>query len=426
MNKLNPYSTLFDTYSQIFDKEQIWDLLKIKHLQLDDLNKLKDQARLFKFCLNHCKINSKNVSRMMTCNNLKILDLSHNNVSRMMNWKNLKILDLSHNNIESLPNELVNLIHIKKLYLHNNNIAALPHNFTKLLTLKILRLDNNKLTFLPENFGDLCNIEFIGLAGNLLKELPLSFNKLKKLISNVFAELCLDNNPLDHIPECLFDFGLKKIEMINCNLECLDSRIKKMSRLEFINMYGNKLTCVPNVLFGLNLKWLDLSHCNISFIDPGICELKSLENLDLSCNKITSLPDTITLLTNLKFLTLSHNKLTCIPEHIGRLHNVEQLNLCYNNLNTLPMSVFKLKKMVLFVFKGNPLFNVPIIILHWPYSMSFFSYAYDERNKNYSIRIFDHGLPEWKWIKMCQNIKGSEHYNSIKMMELNQVLNLEL
>ncbi len=109
------------------------------------------------------------------------------------------------------------------------------------------------------------------------------------------------------------------------------SRIERLnlSKLEFLNLNGNRINKIEEVSHLVNLKTLSLS-INQLFKIEGLKGLKNLDKLWLDHNQISKI-EGLTDLQNLKLLSLSYNQITKI-EGIAGLEKLEELYLGNNQI----------------------------------------------------------------------------------------------
>jgi len=174
-------------------------------------------------------------------------------------------VSLFRNNLRgTLPESIVELVHLKVLNLAFNSIeGTIPKSIVRLKNLIVLRLGKNRLSGrIPENLGEMERLVVLDLFDNRLSgKLPESLGKMRRLKS-----LQLSCNDLGGtIPE---SFG----------------NLKAMERLE---MAQNKLEgAVPQSLGALdNLQMLVLAENRLSGQFPGnIMSLPKLELLQIINN----------------------------------------------------------------------------------------------------------------------------------------------
>ncbi len=101
------------------------------------------------------------------------------------------------------------------------------------------------------------------------------------------------------------------------------------------------------------IKSLSLGNQGLAAFPVEICSLIKLEYLNLYLNKITSLPEEIGALRNLRWLNLDFNPLSALPRSIGKLKKLEWLNLADSCLTSLPDELVHLKKLSLLTFEAD-------------------------------------------------------------------------
>lgn len=113
------------------------------------------------------------------------------------------------------------------------------------------------------------------------------------------------------------------IDMANQNLSALPPGLIKLSKINLINLLGNKFIDFPAIL----------------------TKLTSLDEISLSTNQLENINPEIGKLENLKILILNNNRLVELPKEIGKLKSLQYLELGNNNLKTLPKEIMNLKNL---------------------------------------------------------------------------------
>ncbi|KAL7671128.1 hypothetical protein ACOME3_006036 [Neoechinorhynchus agilis] len=264
-------------------------------------------------------------------NQLKSEDLLH--LINPNALSNLKILDISHNDLFYIPLEICSLSSkLTILNLAHNHIRLIPKALMKLMSLVSLNLEGNQIETLPEP-------ELISLRCLFIGKNSLHKNQL---------------NALTHF---------KHISDLRLN-DCLPSNISFPTSLRFLNcrridLNGNGLPEIPEfVLFFKEIKIIDLSGNRITTFRIGRGWTR-LEAINLSGNKIQSVPIEICDLPRLRRLYLSHNliKLDGLPLALDRLRSLEHLFLAGNMLETLPLCLARCESLV--KIKVNHLLRSP-------------------------------------------------------------------
>lgn len=85
--------------------------------------------------------------------------------------------------------------------------------------------------------------------------------------------------------------------------------------------------------FWQNLTELNLTHCQLETLPPELGKLTPLQSLWLWQNKLGSVPPEIGELTNLQVLSLQYNQLTRLPPDISKLTKLRDLYLYGNKIS---------------------------------------------------------------------------------------------
>jgi internalin A len=238
ISDLSPLATLPSlrwlnlSQNTIQDLSHLASLIQLETLNLNwnqdlDLETLPELKNLSTLYLNSCQLT--NLQALAIHQGLRKLLLSSNQVSDLSplaNLKELEHLSLSENEIEDL-NPLANLKEIEQLSLNKNklkNIQAL-HSLSQLnllylennqiidvsplqglSKLKILTLDNNQI----QDISPLTNLKLLNrlsLRNNQITEIPLHFFDKLTGLSSYQGILHLQNNPIQNIPQELWNTG---------------------------------------------------------------------------------------------------------------------------------------------------------------------------------------------------------------------------
>ncbi|HWB01740.1 MAG TPA: COR domain-containing protein [Verrucomicrobiales bacterium] len=136
----------------------------------------------------------------------------------------------------------------------------------------------------------------------------------------------------------------KSLSLIKYGLEDLPESIAGLTKLERLDLDGNRLTTVPVILRRLtNLRELDLRRNQLATLpDNAFAGLAQLQELYLQDNDLTTLREGVFAgLAQLQELYLHGNRLTTLPEGVyAGLARLQQLSLFDNGLTTLPEGVF--------------------------------------------------------------------------------------
>lgn len=155
-----------------------------------------------------------------------------------------------------------------------------------------------------------------------------------------------------------FPSSLISLQISDCKVKRVDSRIFDLKKLEVLNLGGN---CIEDIStdFGKfkTLRELHLYNNAISNVNPKFCLeqnlILTLTVLDLSNNQLKLLPLQICELYNLYNLKVNNNLLESLPPTIGRLKKMKLFSAAENKLTVLPASFIQLRFEFMDLF-GNP------------------------------------------------------------------------
>lgn len=144
-----------------------------------------------------------------------------------------------------------------------------------------------------------------------------------------------------------FPYSLEQLQISQCKLKRIDSRIFNLRRLEILNLSDNVIETLPDDFGKIDkLRELYINVNQLIHFPPKLCLQNNIQNslclLDLSNNKLQLLPLQICELHNLVTLKLDHNELKELPPTIGRLKSLKYLTASNNHLTSLPASFLQL------------------------------------------------------------------------------------
>ncbi|KAF6773444.1 hypothetical protein AHF37_07912 [Paragonimus kellicotti] len=359
---------------------------------------------------------SSNLSRNLNFNLLKLQQLQELSLSGcglscipedLAFLHNLMFLNLSNNKIKDLPND-VEFPKLTALFLSKNLFSILPSWICCLKNLVVLELQYNDLENLPHEFEHLLST---------LRQLDLSFNSFITVPSCIFCPknrltyLCLDSNPLTHLPEDISLLcDLTHLSVSHCSqLRSLPNGLSECTNLRMLRLSNCSLNCLPKSFTNLHsLKYLELSHNQFEYFPVAVCflprlrvllydqmegrplvpeedpkgwfarsgilfpeetmevpitdldleELKISETLDeaLSAQKSSklALPPLIGRLSQLVHLSLQGNGLFILPD-VFHLMKLRRLNLSHNRLHFLPPNFHRSKSLTHLYLHNNQL-----------------------------------------------------------------------
>lgn len=155
-----------------------------------------------------------------------------------------------------------------------------------------------------------------------------------------------------------FPSRLEFLQVSQCRLKKVDSRILKLHYLVELDLRDNVLESLPDDFSNVpNLKSLTLLQNSLCDITPKLCMQSTLQAnlcyLDLSQNKLEILPLQLCELKCLVTLKIDHNQLKFLPPTIGRLKRLKFLSALENKIETMPASMTQLQLETIDLY-GNP------------------------------------------------------------------------
>ncbi|KAM5582861.1 hypothetical protein ABKV19_002997 [Rosa sericea] len=327
------------------------------------------------------------------------LDLSGNNISdlSLLTCQNLNLLNVSHNKLKGrLGISLLSCKNLSTLDLSYNVLSGkIPTNFLANVSAYLRYLDLSSNNFLGKlstlDFGVCSSLSLLNLSGNTLsgKVFPASLSHC-----HVLETLDLSNNELqDKIPRALLG-DLKKLKqlflgrnhfvscfsLVSLNLgrnqlsgNFLSTVVSKLPSLRYLYVPFNSITGhVPlSLTNGTRLQVLDLSaNFFTGNIPPGfnslsgpipseVWSLSNLSDMIMWANNLTGeIPKGICINGgNLETLILNNNLLTgSIPQSIANCNNMVWVSLSSNQLTgEIPSSFGSLLKLAILQLGNNSL-----------------------------------------------------------------------
>ncbi len=249
------------------------------------------------------------------------------------------------------------VLHIEDL----NDTLSLPSEFSE-LHLQELKISNIPMIYIPEEFSKMNSLRVVAFSGIKINQLPnfiYNLNNLEVLIVNS----CPINTISDDISKLR---SLKKLDFNSVNLEEITPMLSELESIEEIKIYG-KLKTFPNVFNCPNLKKLDLSfNKEIQSIPSDICKLQNLVEINLSSNKITSIPDEIGNMKKLEIFLIKGNKLKEIPVSLYNCTSLQKVDISCNQITIIPANINKLINLANFAAYQNKLETVPVGLSQCP------------------------------------------------------------
>ncbi|XP_074490562.1 leucine-rich repeat-containing protein 39 isoform X2 [Sebastes fasciatus] len=229
------------------------------------------------------------------------------------------ILRIEQEEWKLLPGCLVQLSQVQEWQIHRTGLQKIPHFISSFQNLLVLDLSRNGVTEIPQQIGKLTQ----------LRELLLSYNSIQ------------------FVPEELSCCeSLERLELaMNRDLNQLPDQLRKLKKLQHLDLSMNDFTCVPDCVVGLPaLEWLDMGGNQLQHLPEDIHRMETLHTLWLQRNQLEKLPDSISRMKSLDTLVLSCNRLRDIPPLMEDMSNLRFVNFRDNPLTldvTLPCSEMK-------------------------------------------------------------------------------------
>ncbi|MED6184471.1 hypothetical protein PIB30_047731 [Stylosanthes scabra] len=148
----------------------------------------------------------------------------------LSHMKCLRVLSLKCFPLESLPDSIVELIHLRYLDLSHTLIVTLPEslgNLYNLQTLKLVRCANLKM--LPTGMQNLVNLRYLDISGTCLHEMPKGMSKLKSLqflsdyiVGKHEGNMIKELGALANLHESM---SIAKLENVDSSIESSEARM---------------------------------------------------------------------------------------------------------------------------------------------------------------------------------------------------------
>ncbi|XP_041637463.1 nischarin isoform X2 [Cheilinus undulatus] len=131
--------------------------------------------------------------------------------------------------------------------------------------------------------------------------------------------------------------NLTTLDMSHNCISSIDSSVKLIPKVEFLDLSYNQLSTVENLQHLYNLVHVDLSYNSLRILEAAHTRLGNIKTLNLAGNQLDQLTG-LTKLYSLVNLDLSHNQLAQLEEirNIGSLPCLEKLNLSSNPMCIIP------------------------------------------------------------------------------------------
>ncbi|XP_071512088.1 leucine-rich repeat protein 1-like [Diadema antillarum] len=153
--------------------------------------------------------------------------------------------------------------------------------------------------------------------------------------------------PRDYPITTSFPKTMENLQVNDCRLKKVDSRILLAKHLRSLDLSSNIIHTLPDTLNQLpHLSEINFSHNQLQHFPVSLCQghlMRTLQYVNVSHNYLKGLPHQITNLASLVRLDVSHNDMGSLPENFGRLRQLRFLNASHNRLSFVPFSFMELR-----------------------------------------------------------------------------------
>eukprot|EP01104_Vermistella_antarctica_P011534 TRINITY_DN3225_c0_g1_i1.p1 TRINITY_DN3225_c0_g1~~TRINITY_DN3225_c0_g1_i1.p1 ORF type:complete len:2234 (+),score=480.91 TRINITY_DN3225_c0_g1_i1:263-6964(+) len=153
-------------------------------------------------------------------------------------------------------------------------------------------------------------------------------------------------------------FNLKKLDINSIGINQLPPGLMNLTRLESLNIAGNRFRTLPAELgrgAWKSLRELNLSKNPLGMLPTVLFSMPYLVDLNISSMRLSSMNPDIQQLTSLQRLNIGHNEFTEIPMEVLELGELTRLDVSYNQIRTVPLDIFKLAKLTSLFLQSNKL-----------------------------------------------------------------------
>ena len=181
----------------------------------------------------------------------------------------------------------------------------------------------------------------------LFEEIPNTLKKISRL-----QELDLSGNRIKNVPRWVSGLTrLKGLYLEDNKMVHWSSVLSDLETLEALNLSSNRLAIPHNAMENnIGLRELYLAGCYYSHFDLNLDYNTNLRRLDLSENRLSEFPMTVMHSPWITQLKLNFNHIGYIHPDIGYMYQLEYLDLSNNRLAALPtelMCLPNLKRVLL-------------------------------------------------------------------------------
>eukprot|EP01094_Clydonella_sp_ATCC50884_P024752 TRINITY_DN6295_c1_g1_i1.p1 TRINITY_DN6295_c1_g1~~TRINITY_DN6295_c1_g1_i1.p1 ORF type:complete len:1306 (+),score=363.41 TRINITY_DN6295_c1_g1_i1:1845-5762(+) len=221
----------------------------------------------------------------------------------------LQTLDLGNNAITDVPDGICNLRSLRKLILRDTQISSLPPSMARLTELRHLDISGTKAPL--DVVCQITPLEYLNCARCGLAALSEDISSLRQLRSLVLSE-----NRLKELPSSLSLIAV--LELLDVSGNKLTTLPNLPRSLQHLSLHHNLIERVPAMIGNLNLVSLGLAHNKLTALPMEMRKLRRLEFLDVSRNAIRHVAYILASLTSLLYVRLD-NEVPCdIPSEFRK------------------------------------------------------------------------------------------------------------
>ena len=202
--------------------------------------------------------------------------------------------------------------------------------------------------------------KLLGLAGLGLSALPESVRKLTRL-----ETLDIRGNAIRQLPAWISELAaLRELHWYENGPVHLPEALGKLPRLEFLHLGDDDAITGLEVLPRLAaLRRLLLVDMSLTAVPPVLRGLDRLRELWLAGNALTKLPEWAGEWTGLVELHIGGNRLTDLPDSLAALTRLRDIDISGNQFTSLPPVLHRLPALERLYVRGNSKLPIPESIL---------------------------------------------------------------
>ncbi|KAG7312881.1 hypothetical protein JYU34_001267 [Plutella xylostella] len=354
---------------QMFQQSKYAEIINLAE---NNITKIETQAftdlYLAVVNISHNRLEKIEAQSFVNCNNLTVLDLSHNLLTGLPgnamdgtsypgelrleynfltdfgqipihNMTGIRVLNASHNQIQRIPPKAFpKLYELHTVDLSHNNLSEIANAvFQNLFSLRYLNLSHNSMEQIkPATFGSIPTVLELDLSHNRLRD--ISRGSLAKFSS--CRRLDVSYNSLDKIFQIPISLGELDISYNNLT-EIRPNTWPSMNALLSLTLTGNQLS---------------------ELTSDSLTPLLTLQKVDLSYNMLDRPPwEALSAVSSLRTLYMQHNNLTTLTRSsFGNLPTLFTLDLSHNAISSVATASFKgLQQLQTLSLRANLLDAVP-------------------------------------------------------------------